>query len=366
MINTMERKKCTGCGACLNICPNKCIGMVKDEKGFLYPAIDETKCIKCGKCKEVCPSLHKIEKTKNYVHPNVYAAWSLNEDIRWESTSGGIFSELALEILKNQGIVCGAKYNENHLVEHCIIESDENLSEIRQSKYVQSDTKMVFSEIKVYLEAGREVLFCGTPCECAGLFSFLGKEYDNLIYVDFICRGSNSPKVYSMFLQELEKQYGGKVKRVWFKNKANGWRKFITRIEFENGKVYAENRYSDSYIRGFIEANLYMRDCCEECQYKQMPRISDITLGDFWGIRSVDVGAETDYGTSLVMINSIKGEALYERIKPNIFSTLRSFEEACKGNMCILESPKFNAKCADFWNKIDEINIIENINRFCK
>ena len=366
MIDKLTKERCTGCGACYQACPMKCIEMKADEKGFLYPIIDIEKCIKCGKCEKVCPSLQKVDRKENMSVPEVWAAWSLDRNIRYESTSGGAFSELALEVLRHHGIICGAKYNESNMVEHCLIDSANELYKLRQSKYIQSDTKNVFAEIKKYLDAEREVLFCGTPCECAGLYNYLGKEYDNLICVDFICRGANSPKVFELFLRSLEEQYQSKVSRVWFKNKVLGWRKFSTRIEFINGEVYSEDRYSDAFIRGYIEANLYMRDCCEVCQYKTMPRLADITLGDFWGIKSDEVGADTDMGTSLLMLNSAKGAQLFEKIKTNLFVNQRDFQQACSGNKCILEAPHFNEQRELFWQDIDNINVIDNIKRFCK
>lgn len=366
MINELAKEKCTGCGACYNICPVKCISMQPDEKGFLYPQIEENHCIECGKCSGVCPSINKVERNKNAIEPETWATWSLNDNVRYESTSGGAFTELALEVLRQKGYVCGARYNDEHMVEHIIISDESGLGKLRQSKYVQSDTKEVYMEVEKCLKNGDLVLFCGTPCECAGMYNYLKKEYENLLCVDFICRGANSPKVYKFFLQSLEERYGAKVSRVWFKNKALGWRKFSTRIEFENGEVYSADRYTDLYIRGYIAANLYMRDSCADCQYKTMPRISDITLGDFWGIKSESVGAETDGGTSLIMLNSEKGRKFFDRIKNKMFTNKRTFEEACKGNKCILESPKFNDRVDEFWKDIDSMNIMDNIRRFCK
>lgn len=365
MVNELEKWQCTGCGVCFNMCPVNAIEMKSDEKGFLYPKIDDSLCIECGGCDKMCPSINKVVSNNN-IEPPVWAAWSLDEEIRYESTSGGVFSELASNMFAKGGVVCGARYNEQHLVEHYIAMDKSQLSNLRQSKYVQSDKKDIYTQVKSFLDSGREVLFCGAPCECAGLLKFLDKKYSNLLCVDFICRGANSPLVYKMFLESLEKKYNSKVSRVWFKNKEHGWRHFSTRIEFENGEFYSEDRYSDIYIRGYIAANLYMRDSCEKCQYKHMPRLSDITLGDFWGIKSEEVGAETDFGTSLVMINSEKGQAAFEQLDGKIFKNQRSFKQACQGNKCIYESPKFNAKMQEFWDDIDKMDIIDNISRFCK
>lgn len=366
MIDLLKAEECTGCGACYNICPTESIEMVGDEKGFLYPSIKNEKCIGCKLCENVCPAIHKPLVVEHDENPETWAAWSLDENIRYESTSGGVFSELAIQILENNGIVCGARYNDKHMVEHCIITDKEDLSVIRQSKYIQSDTKKIYLEVKNYLQKNTEVLFCGTPCECAGLINYLGEKPSNLLVVDFVCRGANSPKVFQLFLHKLEQEYGAKVQRVWFKNKELGWRRFSTRVEFKTGEVYSKDRYSDAFIRGYIEANLYMRESCGQCKYKTMPRISDITLGDFWGIKSEEIGEETDLGTSLVMINSKTGKRLFEQVKGRIFSKERTFEEACAGNKCIYDSPVFNSKCKEFWDDIDAMDIVENILRYCK
>ena len=219
MIDKLKKEECTACAACVNICPKKCISMKEDEEGFEYPRIDFEKCIQCGLCEKICPILNKQKKEKYTDKPSVYAAWSLDEEIRFNSTSGGVFSELAKAILEKNGYVCGARYNENNMIEHTVINKKEDLEKIRQSKYAQSSIGKVYIKIKELLEKDNFVLFCGTPCECAGLSNFLKKDYEKLYLCDFVCRGSNSPKVYKKFLEYLEKKYKSKIKKVWFKNK---------------------------------------------------------------------------------------------------------------------------------------------------
>ncbi len=366
MIDRITKSNCTGCFGCYNICPQNAIVMERDTEGFDYPKIQDEKCIKCNLCEKVCPSLNPINNTDRYAEVKLYAAWSLDENIRLNSTSGGVFSEIAIEVIKNGGYVCGAKYNGSHLVEHVIIHDIKELPMIRQSKYVQSNVGRVFRTIKSLLQDEKQVMFCGTPCECAGLVKFLGQKYEKLILVDFVCRGANSPKVYEMFLNELESRYQSKVKKVWFKNKTYGWNNFCTRIEFEDGQVYLENRYSDIYIRGYIEANLYMRESCSKCKYKKFPRVADITLADFWKVVIKAEGEDIDKGTSMVMVNSDKGDAIFSKIKKNIFYEDKKLDEATIGNPCIFKSAQANPNKEEFWNKIDEMNIIDNISRFCK
>lgn len=363
----IKREKCTGCFACYNICKQGAIEMYPDEEGFKYPHINHSLCNKCGKCTSVCPSITPYTKKENKpLH--VYAAWSLNYEIRSASTSGGIFSELAMEIINEEGYICGAVYNSDLLVEHFIAKDVEGLERIRQSKYVQSDINFAYREISELLLKGRKVLFCGSPCECAGLKKYLeinGYGQDNLFVVDFICRGANSPKVYKKYLMELEKKYSSEIKKVWFKNKTYGWNRFCTKIEFENGQNYLEDRYHDMYIRGYIEENLYIRPSCSECIYKELPLIADITLADFWGVNLRD-NKDTDGGTSLVVINSKKGEELFNRIKSRIFMEGKCIEDAVPGNMCIYHSIIHGVNRNKFMKDLDSMNIMENLKRFLK
>lgn len=366
MIDKLRKEECTACAACVNVCPKKCIYMEQDEEGFEYPKIDKEKCIQCGLCEKVCPVINRAKQQEHSVQPDIYAAWSLDEEIRFNSTSGGVFSELAKAILKQNGAVCGARYNENNMIEHTIIDKYEDLEKIRQSKYAQSSIGNIYSTIRGVLEKEKTVLFCGTPCECAGLSGYLKKEYENLYICDFVCRGSNSPKVYRKFLDYLEKKYKSKIKKVWFKNKTYGWNRFSTKIEFENGKEYLKDRYSDLYIRGYIEENLYMRPCCSECKFKGTQRNADITLADFWGVKLKNKRMDIEKGTSLVMVNSSKGKKLFERIKPNLFFEKKTLEEALEKNPSIIKVAQKSKNRDEFMKQIDSVQINKLIGKYCK
>lgn len=352
-IEILEKNKCTGCYACYNACPKNCIAMERDHEGFSYPIIDKEKCVECGLCEKACPILHKVVVKTNTTTPDIFAAWSLNDTIRLNSTSGGIFSEIALSFLEKGGYICGARYGEKHHIEHCVANTAEGLEKIRQSKYAQSDIGYVYRDIKKLLDNDQKVLFCGTPCECAGLRNYLRKDYENLTVVDFVCRGSNSPKVYEKFLEYLEEKYQSKVTKVWFKNKTYGWNRFSTKVEFDNGQSYLEDRYHDKYIVGYIRYNLYMRPSCAHCEYKTFPRVSDITLADFWGIKLDNPELDIEKGTSLVMINSLKGKNLYKNIERGIFSERKTFSDAFGGNACISTSPIMNPKRQYFFEHLD-------------
>ncbi|MDD4089251.1 MAG: Coenzyme F420 hydrogenase/dehydrogenase, beta subunit C-terminal domain, partial [Tissierellia bacterium] len=243
---------CTGCAVCVNVCPNNCIFMKYDDEGFLYPEIDIKKCTECGLCESLCPAINN-SVSDNLKEPKVYAAWSLDDEVRTSSSSGGIFTELAHKVLDNGGFVSGARYKTNNLVEHCLINSREQLHELRQSKYVQSEIGLIYKDIKRLLEEDKTVMFTGTPCQIAGLIQYLNKKYDNLLLCDIVCHGVNSPMVYSKYFNEIEEEYKSKIKKINFRDKRNGWKNFGTCVVFENGKEYFCSQKTELFYRGFIK-----------------------------------------------------------------------------------------------------------------
>lgn len=349
-IKVDDKLSCTGCGACVNACPKKCINMVPDESGFIYPKVIYDNCINCEVCSTICPMVNMPHIEENET-PQVYAVWSKDKDVRYTSTSGGVFSELAFSILDLEGMVVGAAYNKSNLVEHILIEKREEVNLIRQSKYIQSDTLFVYQEIKQALNFGRIVLFCGAPCQVAALKSFLRMPYDGLYTADFICRGMNSPKAYLYWLRELEEIHHSKVTKVWFKYKLNGWKKSprCTRIDFENGTNCVANAEHNYFMKGYLEGNLYLRPSCSACLFKGVERHSDITLADFWKIPEK---LDDDNGTSMVMINSAAGLKLFEMTKHKLEIHVRSFEEISVGNVCFNNSVIRNEKSDEFLQRV--------------
>lgn len=349
----IEKELCTGCGACANICPQNAIEMKRDSKGFLYPHIVD-ECAECGKCKMVCNK--RTKENKKSSNPIVYAAWSKNEKIRFLSTSGGLFSELALSVIDMGGIVSGAQYTEKCLVEHGFASDPSGLNNLRQSKYVQSNTKDTYMRIKQYLKNNKLVLFCGTPCQVAALQAFLGQtERINLYTIDFICMGVNSPKAYMAWISELEREQGKKIQKVWFKYKENGWKKspFVTRVCFIDGTWKKISDEENMFMQGFLKNKVLMRPSCGRCQFKGISRQSDITLGDFWGI---DQLLDDDRGTSMVMLNSEKGEKLFRLITPRIVFHKRTVEEVVRGNEHLYKSVKISKDEEQFFNDLDNLS----------
>ncbi|MEN6348419.1 MAG: Coenzyme F420 hydrogenase/dehydrogenase, beta subunit C-terminal domain [Syntrophomonas sp.] len=366
MIDNLDKNMCTGCSACYCACPCEAIEMKVDGEGFWHPEIDKDLCNECDICSDVCPVINKLEKSSNFSVPKVFAVWSLDENVRLTSTSGGFFTELAKVVIAQQGYVAGARYNEGHLVEHHIVNDVEGLSLLKQSKYIQSDVGRCYEKIRDLLESDSYVLFCGTPCQAAGLQSYLGRDYDKLILCDFICRGVNSPKVYVKYLEMLQSRYGSTVKKVTFKFKGYGWNRFSTLIEFEDGRRYIKDRYHDPYMLGYIEHNYYMRPSCHNCTFKRLPRLSDISMGDFWGIAETRPHLDADKGTSLLFINSKKGKEFFELVKPALFFEECTFNEASNSNACIFEAPLANPRRDCFFRDLNNMPFDQLIRLYCR
>lgn len=354
MIQIVDKSRCCGCNACGDICPKQAISFKADIEGFWYPDVNMNLCVDCGLCEKVCSELHIDEIKKNdYYQPITVAAINNNLRIRWDSTSGGVFSALAEKMYDLGGYVSGAIYNDDFSVSNFISNNPEDLSRLRSSKYVQSNAEGLYKKISMLLRMGERVLACGTPCQMASLRSFLGKDYPNLIIIDFVCRGVNSPKVYRKYLDSLEKQYGGKVIYVKAKNKELGWRNLTRKVIFDNGKVYYGVKMDDDFRRGY-HTNVFCRPSCYVCQYKGFPRMADITIADYWGIENIDKNLDNNIGTSMVLLNSIKGEKYFESVKSNLEWEYTNFESIFPGNIALtksIENPKIDRR--QFFEDLD-------------
>lgn len=307
-INRISADKCLGCAACSNACPQNAITMVPNHEGFAYPEISPAECVNCGVCLSVC-AVNK-GSYDNSPEPTCHAVMA-SDEIRMSSSSGGVFSLLADSILELGGVVCGAAYtNDYYGVYHKVIETKNEVEQLRGSKYVQSDMKNVYREIKHALDADRYALFVGTPCQVAAVKTFLAKPYEKLYTVDLVCHGVPSPKTYEQFVKEKELEYGAKATRVSFRDKAFGKWNHTTLIEFSNGEAYKKRRKSECwYLNAFLKlANL--RECCGACPYAKFPRQGDLTIGDFWDIRLYNPSLDDEKGTSLVLCNNEKGKWL--------------------------------------------------------
>ena len=365
MINITNKVDCCGCNACGDICGKHAISFVTDNEGFWYPEVNKELCVDCGLCDKVCPIQNKANHVERYSEPNVFAAYTKDEAIRLDSTSGGIHSMLALKMYEKDAYVGGAVYNPDHTCSQIVDNNPERLPEIRSSKYLQSNAEGVYKEIRSLLKEGKNVFFCGCPCQIHALYNFLGKEYENLVTCDFICRGVNSPKVFLKYMEMLERQFGAKATKIKFKNKKWGWHNFSMRVNFENGKEYCKDRWHDLFFIGYLQAGNFTRPSCYECHFKGFPQKADITLADFWGIENIDKSMDQDKGTSLVMVNSDNGMNLFNSIKDNIEWQQFTMDDAREGNPAMegsLQSAKPNRE--SFFDSLDKMHFEKQVAKF--
>lgn len=322
MISFLDKKKCVGCNACIQRCPEQCIRMKEDEEGFLYPETAVSLCIDCHLCERVCPVITPKEERRQ---PEVYAMKNRNETVRSQSSSGGIFSLIATEILARGGVVFGARFNEQWEVVHDYTEQLQGLPPFLGSKYVQSKMGESYRQAEQFLKAGRWVLFSGTPCQIAGLLGYLGQKKERLISVDLICHGVPSPRIWRTYLKELlDKNLPAGdealVKEVSFRNKEQGWKNynFVIQGTAENPlgikKWLSEPWKENSFMRGFL-GDLYLRPSCYACPVKSFRSGSDLTLGDFWGIEEVLPEWDDNRGVSAVFVHSEKGKEVVLKIR---------------------------------------------------
>lgn len=355
-------KDCTGCHACTNICPKKCIFMKDDNEGFLYPIVDYNICIKCKRCVNVCPINNNI---KSYNTPIAYACYNKDENIRLNSSSGGIFSLLAEKMIDRGGVVFGAVFNDNFEVEHKYIETKENIELLRGSKYVQSKIGTSYRQVKDFLESGREVLFSGTPCQIAGLKNYLVKAYSNLLTVDLICHGVPSPYVWQKYIKFRENKAGSEISKITFRNKKMGWKQFSVSFLFKNNTEYNKIYSNDLYMTAFLK-NISLRPSCYNCRFKTLNRPSDITLADFWGVQNIFPEIDDDKGASLIFINSQLGEKIYSEILDNIVYKEVDILDAVKYNSAAIKSPLPHINREKFINDINIYTFDKLVNKYCK
>ena len=353
MIDSISQMDCTGCKMCKDVCPVDAISFKTDKEGFWYPKVDYEKCIKCSKCVKACPSLSDCHN-KIAHEPDVYASWALSDEIRIRSTSGGVFYVLGKEMLNQDGVIAACKYTTDFKsAYHEIGDTIADLEGFKGSKYFQSDTEGIYRRVKEQLMLGKKVLFCGAPCHVGGLNRFVDVENPNLITVDFICRGINSPMVFKKYVEECEKHHDSSVKLVHLKNKSKGWTRLGTYMTFQNGKEYYRDRMTDPWVNGYVKGNLFMRPCCSECKYKEKIRVADISIGDFWGLP----GSKEDLfkGISVILVNTQKGKSYLDSVKDKLHLEMKTYETALKGNGCILTSAKMGEHRAEFFDHISDV-----------
>lgn len=303
---------CSGCSACKAICPKGAIRMVSNDEGFLYHQIDKTRCIECRLCERVCPVINPYATA----YPNVtcYAERTKDYALRIASSSGGIFSELAQWAFSMRGIVFGCAWERPTLVAiHAKAESEAELADMRGSKYVQSDLRNTFREVRSALQADKTVLFSGTPCQIAGLNHFLGKAYERLLTVEIICHGVPSPSVFEKYKSELIQCFKSPLMSISFRNKTYSWRKCSLLSIFADNNENLEDLYSNRYIQAFLN-DLCLRPSCYQCAAKGGRSHADITIADFWGIERICPELDDDFGTSAVVLHTEKARKVWDTL----------------------------------------------------
>lgn len=358
MINIKDKTKCCGCFGCYNICPANAIKMEEDEKGFKYPKVDKEKCVNCQLCEKVCPILNTTT-IKNM--PIAYACINKNDIVRKSSSSGGIFTLLAEDILNRKGVVFGACFNERFEVIHSYIEDQKDIQKLRGSKYVQSSINDMYKKAKEFLEKDRYVLFTGTPCQIEGLKCYLRRDYDKLYTQDIICHGVPSPKVWRKYLEFRSNKGLYEIKNIEFRNKDNGWHLYNLKIELKN-ETYSNNQNNDDYMKAFLR-NTSLRESCYNCCFKKENRISDVTLADFWGVEKICPKIDDDKGVSLVIINSEKGKKLFDSLQNKILYDKTDLTKAIQYNKSMIKSSIEDHKRELFFESLDKIEFDKLVKR---
>ena len=348
---------CTGCSTCLNICPHKAIKIKINQEGFYSPEVDERICTDCGLCLKKCPLYNA--NYNNFDNPTCYAAYA-TDNFRCGSSSGGVFPIIAKYVIDQKGIVCGAAWTEENTVKHIIIDQTSDIIKLQGSKYLQSYIGDTYRQIKQFLKMDKLVLFSGTPCQVAGLKSFLSFDYRNLITIEVICHGVPSVSIYKKYIKELISSEDEVVISTNFRDKINGWNPYLTTTTTTKGN-YSFPAVSDTFLLAFLK-NLSLSKACGSCIYAKVPRQADITLGDFWRIDEYDKSLNDGKGTSVILVNSPKGSFVLDRIKNNL-KLLRKvpISYAIKGNPNIVRPVMLHKERDNFFLRMDQYTLQDNL-----
>ena len=335
--------------------------MRPDYEGFSQPGIDPKTCTDCYLCRQTCPARRAAPSSRQDADaggaavPKAFAAWQLDEATRRASSSGGVFTALADNVLAAGGVVVGAAFDDKLVVRHILIDNSVHIHRLREAKYVQSELgPLVYRSVRDLLRTGRRVLFSGTPCQVAGLYAFLGKDYQNLCTCDLVCHGVPSPKVFAAYKTMMERQYGAKACKMSFRDKQDGWKRYSVSLSFDNNTGYRRVFSSDSFMTGFLQ-NIYLRPSCHVCRFSRIPRVADISLGDFWGVCGRHPQWDDDRGTSLVLVQTEKGRLAFEACRDALVVHQADVNEAIRCNPCICGPVSEGKRRATFFRDLDRL-----------
>lgn len=350
MKEVIDAKLCYGCGACAKLCPVGCISMERDEKGFLYPVIDQERCIDCGTCRKNCIAGQYGKDGQKANAPAVCIGVHKDEKIWMNSASGGAFSAIVKALEQENFAVFGAGWDSENRVAHSYADNEEKTQAFRKSKYVQSYMGDSYQTAEAFLKEGKRVVFSGTPCQIAGLYAALGRDYPNLYTIDLICTGVVSPLLYEKFLSFLEKKYKSGVVKVDMRYKVKnkeGWNIGDTQVTFGDGRRI-RNRDSRLYRQLYGQKTAY-RESCYNCQFANSDRIGDITIGDWWGSLDRLPEVKEHKGISLILFNSEKGKELMEAVRQNMYMEKIDLDAALADNPTLSHATVRSRRCDELW-----------------
>ena len=349
----ISQNRCTGCKACGDVCPTSAISFETDAEGFWYPNVDKGRCVECKRCVNVCPVSKDGAAANSGSMPKcAFAAWHKEDCVRREATSGGVFPAFGEFFLSGGGFLIGSSYSDDYKAAfHCVAEDKAGFERIKGSKYFQSDTGGIYERTKECISTGKPVLFVGTPCQVAALYHYLGTRPENLLTMDFICRGVSSPLLHRKKIEYYEKK--GRSKVVFYRDKCKkyAWIDFGALIRFANGREKFVSRWRDEILHFFIAKNLNMRPSCYECCFKLGHMFSDLTIGDFWGIDRV-TEKDLRYGVSALMVNTEKGGEFVELVRDRLYLARKPLERVLGRNPAYSAPPDRPSEREDFFDTI--------------
>lgn len=349
MIQILDKRLCTGCGACSIVCPVNAIELIEDQEGFEYPFIDRDKCIECGKCEKAC---HMRQNLKRNEKAEYYAGYLKQSELLETVSSGGAAWALTVAILNCGGIVYGAVQESADCVRHMRAQTVEEAQKFRRSKYLPSVLGNCYEDVKSNLDLGKRVLFTGTACQVAGLYAYLKHDYADLYTCDVICHGIPSMKVFRKYKEEAEKKYKAEIENIVFRDKTFGWNRNHYKIQLVDGRTIYESSRTQLFHSGYLQGIFY-RPSCGNCKYACLPRVADITLADFWKYEGKLKEKNENKGISLISCNSKKGRQLFEQAAKDMVVERSTESEACRSCRHLTKTPVENKKRQKFFQLVD-------------
>ena len=365
-LQTTDKKFCTGCGACVQACSFDAIHLVEDEFGFSYPKVTESKCVHCNRCVNICPIDNPRVVFHNTKEGNAVGGYAKDRDVREASSSGGFFTGIVKAFWGEGAVVFGAEQLSDLSVAHTSADKFEDISKFRKSKYSPSDTRRTFVEVKGLLEEGRRVIYSGTPCQVAGLLSYLGRNYDNLLTIDLVCHGHFAPRYFRMERAYYEKKFKSRAIGFEYRDKANGhWKGHVVSWKFANGKRKCWQQKDAPYYRVWL-AHLISRPSCTNCRFAVANRVADISIGDYWHVPETSIMYGGNHGTSVAFGNTGKGRLILERLKGSYVWEAVDRNRMTAYKLAMHGSIKANPRSAEAMDDLLRLSYRQFLRKWCR